>query len=357
MCSASIQKACKRGDFKSRGIGEARKLYCKTNPDKMKSIWTSELRIQQSQRKKRLYKECPEKHPNRKLANNRSKMSYPEKLVYDWLKGQSIDFEHQKHVDKYHVDFCIGSLVIEVDGEEFHRDTDYEKNRDSVIESYGFTIKHFPVKSILKYGPSIVLDGSVSDDIINAFIELRTPRVCIVCDKVFYDRRKTCSDECLKSYRTVHPKSTKLNNTQSIKELPVTKEKLEQLVSELPMTHIGKRFNVSDNAIRKWCKKYGIETRRKFECSKDELQTMIESGLSRRAISEKVGVGGDRIQRMVEHYGLSVESRCVRYSDNTINSVLEYIKNGLKNIEIATLMNMDHKQVSAIRCKYKKEMV
>lgn len=27
-----------------------------------------------------------------------------------------------------------------------------------------------------------------------------------------------------------------------------------------PMLHIGKQFGVSDNAIRKWCKKYGIES-------------------------------------------------------------------------------------------------
>lgn len=39
----------------------------------------------------------------------------------------------------------------------------------------------------------------------------------------------------------------------------VSKEELEDLVGKLPMTSIGKRFGVSDNAIRKRCTKLGID--------------------------------------------------------------------------------------------------
>ncbi|MCK9279307.1 MAG: HNH endonuclease [Melioribacteraceae bacterium] len=38
-----------------------------------------------------------------------------------------------------------------------------------------------------------------------------------------------------------------------------SKEGLEKMIAELPMTKIGKMFGVSDNTIRKWCKNYGIE--------------------------------------------------------------------------------------------------
>lgn len=41
----------------------------------------------------------------------------------------------------------------------------------------------------------------------------------------------------------------------------VTKEELELLVKEKPFTHIGKQFGVTDNAIRKWCKIYDINTK------------------------------------------------------------------------------------------------
>lgn len=39
----------------------------------------------------------------------------------------------------------------------------------------------------------------------------------------------------------------------------VSKEELEQLVKEKPMTEIGKMFSVSDNAVKQRCKRLGIE--------------------------------------------------------------------------------------------------
>lgn len=42
------------------------------------------------------------------------------------------------------------------------------------------------------------------------------------------------------------------------KKLHISKEELEKLIKEKPMTVIGKMFGVSDNAIRKRCKRYGI---------------------------------------------------------------------------------------------------
>ena len=44
---------------------------------------------------------------------------------------------------------------------------------------------------------------------------------------------------------------------------PVSKEELNELISCLPFTKIGEKFGVSDNAVRKWCKKYGLPFRKK----------------------------------------------------------------------------------------------
>jgi transposase-like protein len=38
-----------------------------------------------------------------------------------------------------------------------------------------------------------------------------------------------------------------------------SKEELAQLVQSENMCAIGRKYGVSDNAIRKWCKYYGIE--------------------------------------------------------------------------------------------------
>lgn len=102
-------------------------------------IWTEELRKEQSERKKNLYKEFPEKHPNRKLANNKSKMSYPEKIAYEWFVNKDIEFSHNKKIDKFYPDFVIGSIIVEIDGEYWH-DMEKDKIRDSILNSLGYIV-------------------------------------------------------------------------------------------------------------------------------------------------------------------------------------------------------------------------
>lgn len=56
--------------------------------------------------------------------------------------------------------------------------------------------------------------------------------------------------------------SNKKNNPSHIrqKKFEVSKEELEKLIAEKPMTHIGKLFGVSDNAIRKRARLFGLLT-------------------------------------------------------------------------------------------------
>lgn len=68
---------------------------------------------------------------------------------------------------------------------------------------------------------------------------------CIDCGKYIINSSKRCNDCNKVTYRKV-------------KNRP-TSEELQKLIHEYPMTHIGDIFNVSDNAVRKWCKTYGIE--------------------------------------------------------------------------------------------------
>lgn len=51
-----------------------------------------------------------------------------------------------------------------------------------------------------------------------------------------------------------------------------TKEELRELIFTKPFTQIAKMFGVTDNAVRKWCKNYGLPFRRKD--IKLELQTI-----------------------------------------------------------------------------------
>jgi len=37
-----------------------------------------------------------------------------------------------------------------------------------------------------------------------------------------------------------------------------SEQELKELIQTTPMIHIGKRYGVSDNAVKKWAKSYGI---------------------------------------------------------------------------------------------------
>ena len=118
-----------------------------------KSIWTEELRNKKSEEKKKFYAEHPEAHPNRKLANNHIKMSYPERIVFDWLNEKKLSFEHNKliktktitrYADFYLKDY---NLIIEVDGEFWHnKKIDEDKKKDLEAEEYGYTTLRIKAK-------------------------------------------------------------------------------------------------------------------------------------------------------------------------------------------------------------------
>lgn len=120
-------------------------------------IWTEERRKEQSERKKKLYAEHPEKHPNAKLSGNRGKMTYPEQLAFDWLNEHSIKNEHNYHFvseqfNRY-VDFYLPDLnvFIEIDGEYWHKDKQKDINKDADAAKHGIkTIRIKPKLNVLK---------------------------------------------------------------------------------------------------------------------------------------------------------------------------------------------------------------
>lgn len=71
------------------------------------------------------------------------------------------------------------------------------------------------------------------------------------CGKVICNKSKTCS-EC-------YHKSTKgIERFNSRKVIRPTKEILKQEIQTNSFVSLGKKYGVSDNAVRKWCKSYNI---------------------------------------------------------------------------------------------------
>lgn len=75
---------------------------------------------------------------------------------------------------------------------------------------------------------------------------------CCICGKELSLKTKT--NMC----KTCFGKS----RTKDTNELPVSREELKGLIRNKSFLFVGEMFNVSDNAIRKWCKKYSLPYKR-----------------------------------------------------------------------------------------------
>ena len=76
-------------------------------------------------------------------------------------------------------------------------------------------------------------------------------KYCIDCGKLISNSATRCL-VCNGKY-----------NSKSLSEMPITREELKKLIRSKFFTEIGKEFQVSDNAIRKWCKKFNLPSIKK----------------------------------------------------------------------------------------------
>lgn len=73
------------------------------------------------------------------------------------------------------------------------------------------------------------------------------PNHCIDCGKIINNRSQRCED-------CEHKRQRKTEWPQ--------RDELKELIRAQPFSAIGKIYNVSDNAIRKWCKNYNLPTKK-----------------------------------------------------------------------------------------------
>jgi very-short-patch-repair endonuclease len=146
---ACLTWAKNNGFIKFRAHSESMKIAANLGRCKGASMWTDELKNDARKRMLKRIEEDPNNHPNRKLAGNRNKMSFPERVAFDYLKAKDIDFEHNKFISPYWVDFCIGKTIIEIDGKRWH-DEERDKVRDKKLSELGYSVFRFDAKKVSK---------------------------------------------------------------------------------------------------------------------------------------------------------------------------------------------------------------
>lgn len=107
---------------------------------------------------------------------------------------------------------------------------------------------------------------------------IQDPRAQFLRRGITKTREKAKCLDCGKdiSYGALRCVSCENMRRQMEHKMPVDREELKQLIRTLPFTTIGNKYNVSDNAIRRWCEKYNLPKKaREIKQYTDEEWTNI----------------------------------------------------------------------------------
>jgi len=124
-----------------------------------------------------------------------------------------------------------------------------------------FTIRYQTPKQNNQYGINWFEDYIISNKRIKEVFNFNVPDFKIYFSSEKKKYKKVCQ-ECGKNfegnYRKAKYCSSLCRNIQRRKVERPSKEKLKQLIDTTSFLQIGKKYKVSDNAVRKWARKYQL---------------------------------------------------------------------------------------------------
>lgn len=205
-------------------------------------------------------------------------MSYPEKM-FDKLLKENGYYDKYKIVREfsvfpYFIDFAFinGKIAVEIDGSQHLLEERKKKDeeKDNLLIEQGWRVLRISEKIvktdwdiIIKTLDGLLLENSNID--IHILGKLEKPKTYIKKEHSETAIKK-CSKNRIKERNEngrTRAEEERILNSRKVKDRP-TKEELIKLLNENSFVGVGKMFNVSDNAIRKWCKGYNIPHNTKF---------------------------------------------------------------------------------------------
>ena len=234
----------------TRTPSEALKIAHKKYPYKFKH--SEETKKKLSKIRLNFMKNNPESTAWRK----KNEPSYPEKCFIEFLKQYEYDkkylIEREKSVYPFYVDFAFVQvkLAIEIDGSQ-HIKNEERHNRDLIKDKTlfdnGWKILRITENAVKTDWDSVkkALDLMITDNTKNY------EKVGIFLSKKKYKKVERDENGYSKKMIDGYLKQRKVKNRP-------TKEELLYLIKSHSMVKIGKMYGVSDNSVRKWCKKYDL---------------------------------------------------------------------------------------------------
>lgn len=246
MCVAALYKAKHRGEIKFRTSSEAQKLHQAIHKRPPPSEETRK-KISESQIK--YYAANPDKIPYR--LHHSSKQSYPELAFEKALKENNVSgWETEYAFGMYSFDFAWPEcrLDVEIDGDTHRHDKvkKIDARRDVLAVEHGWEVVRIPAKAVRE--DIMACLNLVLEKLALPIVEYEKP--------IKPERKKNF---CLECQAKIALDAKRCSPCQTRRTRKVERPSLEVLMNELKTTSyvsVGKKYGVSDSAIRKWIKSY-----------------------------------------------------------------------------------------------------
>ena len=127
------------------------------------------------------------------------------------------------------------------------------------------SIRYETPRNNIKVGVHQSAETLISEDRIKALLAFNPPNFSTMFSKSMAKQAKQykhvceiCQKEFENGWKNSRFCGAKCKGVSSRKVIRPTKEQLELDMQSLPMIHVGAKYGVSDNAVRKWAKTYGL---------------------------------------------------------------------------------------------------
>lgn len=231
-----------------------------------KRCWTVDEKKELSEKRRVWLKNNPDKHVWRRHSKFKS---VPCERLKQQLKDAGISFvEEFEPVDNrffsIDISFPDKKLGIDVNGQQHYNSDgtlkEYYQNRHDLIVQQGWELieLHYSVVYVDNIVNDLILkikqNYGLKNQDYSQYIKIKKEKKKYVCSICGNSMNFKSNGRCRLCYFEARRKIER-----TVKGERPNREDLEKMVKEMPMTRIGLKYGVSDNAVRKWCKNYGIQ--------------------------------------------------------------------------------------------------